>query len=62
MFTFGFDIGASRLKAALVEDKKIIKTQQVNLPNSLADLLDLMEKTLKEMTGGYILLTGLGVT
>lgn len=63
MFTFGFDIGASRLKAALVKETKIIKSEQADLPNNLADLLVLMEKIFKAMTADDgVAPAGLGVS
>ncbi len=39
MYYLGFDIGGSSVKAVAVKDKKIIKSETIELPDSLAGLL-----------------------
>jgi predicted NBD/HSP70 family sugar kinase len=49
----GFDVGGSSIKAALVLDKKTIKTQLADLPDNLDGLLNLIEKIFKELTADF---------
>ena len=50
MYYLGFDIGGSSVKAALVKDKKIIKSDIQDLPDDLAGLLDLTGKMFADLT------------
>lgn len=60
MHYIGFDIGASSIKAALVKDKEIIKTDLQLLPPDLAGLLDLFDVMFKELKEGVAEIGGIG--
>lgn len=49
MYYLGFDIGGSSMKAALVKDKKIIKSQVKDSPDNLEALLDLILKLYRDL-------------
>lgn len=52
MYYLGFDIGGSSVKAVLVQNKKIIKSKIVDLPDSLAGLLTLLKDLKQELAAG----------
>ncbi|MBI4709073.1 MAG: hypothetical protein HY764_02640, partial [Candidatus Portnoybacteria bacterium] len=52
MYYLGFDIGGSSTKAALVKDKKIIKSQVKDSPDNLEGLLDLVKRLYSDLTDG----------
>lgn len=52
MYFVGFDIGASFVKAALVQNKEIIKSQFQETPKNIEDLVSLVVKIFKEITEG----------
>lgn len=63
MYYLGFDIGASFIKAALVNEKKVIDSKIQDTPNSLEKLIEVLEKNQKELTEGknFGELAGIGV-
>ncbi|PIW76565.1 MAG: hypothetical protein CO001_00680 [Candidatus Portnoybacteria bacterium CG_4_8_14_3_um_filter_40_10] len=63
MYYLGFDIGAYSIKAALVNEKKIIDSKIQETPNSLEKLIEVLEKNRKELTEGKSFgeLAGIGV-
>ncbi|MEK7067734.1 MAG: ROK family protein, partial [Patescibacteria group bacterium] len=52
MYYLGFDIGASSVKAALVCDQKIVKSETSDLPFDLAGLLKIFKEIFKRLTAG----------
>lgn len=48
MYYIGFDIGGSNLKAVLVKNKKIIRSQVKILPNNFSALLKLAEEIIED--------------
>lgn len=51
-YFIGYDIGGSIVKAALVEEKKIIKSKIADLPGSLEQLLRWLKETKEELISG----------
>jgi len=52
MHYLGFDIGGSSIKAVLVKDKQIVKSEIINLPDSLAGLLASLAVLKQELEAG----------
>ncbi|HCX27853.1 MAG TPA: hypothetical protein DHI91_01805 [Candidatus Portnoybacteria bacterium] len=46
----GFDIGGSSVKAALVRDRQIVKSQAADLPSDLSGLLELLGKIFADLS------------
>jgi len=63
MYCLGFDIGASSIKAALVNNRKIIDSKIQDTPNSLEKLVEVLIKNKNELIEGKNLgeLYGIGV-
>lgn len=49
MYFIGFDIGGSSIKAVLVKNKKIIKTEAGDLPGNFSDLLSLAQEMFEKL-------------
>ena len=52
MHYIGFDIGGSSVKAALVRDKQIIKSQAAGLPGNLEGLFNLLDQMFGNLSAG----------
>lgn len=59
MHYIGFDIGGSSIKAALVRDRQIIKSQAADLPGDFDGLLDLLGKMFDDLSAG-VAISGIG--
>jgi len=60
MYYVGFDIGASSVKAALIKNKEIVKTDLQPLASDLAGLLELFSAMLKELSSDIAEIDGIG--
>lgn len=60
MHYIGFDIGASSIKAVLIENKETVKTALQPLPLDLAGLLELFGAMFKELSEGVAEINGIG--
>jgi len=60
MYYFGFDIGASSVKAVLIKNEEIIKSALRSLPPTWPELVALLEEMFKELSDGVTAVDGIG--